>query len=150
MSIAISLHILFAALWVGGMFFAYVCLRPVAASLLEAPARLTLWLQTFQRFFIWVWAAIIILPSTGVVMIHLLGGMQAVGKHVHIMILLGTLMIALFMHIYFALFFKLQKAVATQDWPTGGILLNKIRRLVGINLILGLVTILVATSGRWM
>ena len=34
----------------GGMFFAYVCLRPVAASLLEPPARLKLWSGSLSAF----------------------------------------------------------------------------------------------------
>ena len=150
MLIAITLHVLSAVLWVGGMFFAYVCLRPVAASLLETPARLTLWLQTFQRFFAWVWGAVALLPITGIGIIYYLGGMAAVGKHVHIMILLGVIMIAIFMHVYFAHYFKLQKAVATQNWPAGGEQLNKIRRLVGVNLALGLLTIVVAVAGPWV
>ena len=41
MTLAISLHVLAAVIWVGGMFFAWIVLRPVAASQLEPPARLT-------------------------------------------------------------------------------------------------------------
>ena len=55
MPIAITLHLLAAVVWVGGMFFAYVALRPVAASLLPPPLRLPLWSQTVARFFPWVW-----------------------------------------------------------------------------------------------
>ena len=43
MAIAITLHVIAAILWVGGMFFAWMVLRPVAAGQLEPPARLTLW-----------------------------------------------------------------------------------------------------------
>ena len=45
MAIAIALHLLAAVIWVGGMFFAYMALRPAAASLLEPPLRLPLWSQ---------------------------------------------------------------------------------------------------------
>ena len=34
-----TLHVLAALIWVGGMFFAYVCLRPALAALLDAGSR---------------------------------------------------------------------------------------------------------------
>ena len=49
--LAISAHILSVVIWVGGMFFAYMAMRPAAASVLEPPKRLSLWLPTFKRFF---------------------------------------------------------------------------------------------------
>src|SRR3990167_5321602 len=69
MPVAITLHILSAVVWVGGMFFAWMALRPVAASLLEQPLRLPLWSKTFARFFPWVWTAVILLPASGYWMI---------------------------------------------------------------------------------
>ena len=48
--LAISLHGISAVIWVGGMFFAYMALRPVAASLLAPPERLNLWSKTLGRF----------------------------------------------------------------------------------------------------
>jgi uncharacterized membrane protein len=65
MSMAIGLHILSAITWVGGMFFAYVVLRPVATRQLEPSACLTLWAACFDRFFVWVWLAVVILPLSG-------------------------------------------------------------------------------------
>ena len=52
------LHLAGVVVWVGGMFFAYVCLRPVAAETLDPPLRLTLWVKVFERFFRFVWAAV--------------------------------------------------------------------------------------------
>lgn len=43
MTLAITLHLLATVIWVGGMFFAYMALRPVAGSLLKPPNRQTLW-----------------------------------------------------------------------------------------------------------
>ena len=48
---ALAIHLLLALLWVGGMFFAYLVLRPVAATELEPPQRLPLWRGVFSRFF---------------------------------------------------------------------------------------------------
>lgn len=147
----IALHLLAAVVWVGGMFFAYVALRPVAASLLEPPQRLPLWTQTFQRFFPWVWLAVLALPVTGYLMIFsVFGGMGNIGLHVHLMQGLGWLMILLYLHMYFAPFRRMQRAVAAGDWPTGGAKLAQIRRIVGINLILGLVVTLIGSAGRYL
>jgi uncharacterized membrane protein len=57
MAFGIAIHALAAVLWVGGMFFAYMVLRPSAGPL-EAPVRLQLWDRVFSRFFPWVWASV--------------------------------------------------------------------------------------------
>jgi uncharacterized membrane protein len=150
MAIAISLHILAACIWVGGMFFAYVCLRPVAATVLEPAHRLTLWRGVFERFFKWVLLTIAILILSGHYMIAMYGGMKLVGMHVHIMLLLGYIMFAIFGHVFFAPFKRLKLAVDQQDWSAGAAQLNIIRKMVGINLAIGIVTIIVASAGRFI
>jgi len=149
MSGAILLHLMSALIWVGGMFFAYLCLRPVAASMLTPELRLPLWSQVFKRFFPWVWLAIISLPLTGHAMVWMFGGMQVVDWHIHLMMLSGYAMIAIFLHVYFAPYKRLNAAVAASDWPAAGSQLNQIRRLIGINLSLGLLTAAVAAFGRY-
>ena len=149
MSIALSLHLLSAVVWVGGMFFAYVCLRPVASQLLDPPVKLTLWSRVFSQFFIFVWLSIVLLIVTGHGMISLYGGMAAVGKHVHIMLGLGYVMFLLFGHLYFASFKRLKRAVAISDWDDAANRLNTMRRFVGINLTLGIITVVIASGGRF-
>ena len=151
MPIAVSLHTLAAVIWVGGMFFAYVALRPVAASLLQPPQRMPLWSQTFARFFPWVWAAVIILPLTGYWMIFwVFGGFDKVGVHVHIMQTIGLIMIAIFLHVYFAPYRRMTRAVAQSDFPEAGKQLGQIRRLIGINLSLGIIAIVSAAGGVYL
>lgn len=150
MTLLIPLHLLAAVVWVGGMFFAYMALRPAAATVLQPPQRLPLWTRTFQRFFPWVWAAVVFLPATGYAMVFsVFGGMGRVGLHVHLMQGLGWLMILLFMHLYFAPFQRMKRAVAAEDWPAGGAQLARIRRIVGTNLVLGLVVAAIASAGRY-
>lgn len=152
MGVAIPLHLLSAVIWVGGMFFAYMVLRPTAAVQLPPEQRLPLWMQVFRLFFIWVWVAIVTLLLTGFWMIHLLGGMggvDGVGIHVHIMLLIGIFMMLIFMHVFFNPFKKLRWAVAEHDWIAGRNALTQIRKLVLLNLVLGLITIVVGASGRY-
>jgi uncharacterized membrane protein len=151
MGVALLLHLLAAVIWVGGMFFAYVALRPAAAGLLEPPQRLALWVGVFGRFFPWVFAAIATLLATGYWMaLVFFGGFDAVGLHVHIMIWSGYVMMLLFLHVFLAPFKRLKQAVANADWQAGGKYLAQIRILVGINLLLGLLVIAIASGGRYL
>ena len=151
MSIAITLHLLAVVLWVGGMFFAHQVLRPVAADQLEPPARLRLWMGVFPRFFLWVWISVALLPLTGYWMIFVqFGGMANVGLYVHAMQGIGLLMIAIYVWLYFTAYQRLRTAVAAEDWPAGGAALATIRKTVGLNLLLGIVTTVIAAAGRYL
>jgi uncharacterized membrane protein len=150
-SLAILLHVLAAVIWVGGMFFAYMVLRPVAAKQFEPPQRLQLWVNAFSTFFPWVWIAIVLLPVTGYWMIFgIWGSMGNAPIYVHIMNGLGTIMILIFMHINFAPLKRLKQAIAIEDWQTGGQKLAQIRILISINLSIGLIVVGVASAGRFL
>lgn len=149
MGITVSLHLLASVIWVGGLFFAFMCLRPVAASSLAAEQRFPLWAKVFHRFFPWVWASVITILITGIGMIFMLGGLGAVGIHVHIMLLLGILMMLLFMHVFFNPYRKLKWAVKEHDWIASAYELDKIRKFVRANLILGLIVVVIGSAGRY-
>jgi len=148
MGLATAVHALFATIWVGGMFFAYTCLRPTLATV-DAKLRTALWAQVLHRFFGFVFVAIIVLLGTGLHLIRALGGMAHVGTHVHIMLGLGIVMMLLALHVYFSPLRRLKLAVAAGDVPEAGRRLGQIRLFVGINLLLGLIVVLVASGGRY-
>jgi len=149
--LAISLHVLSAVIWVGGMFFAYLVLRPIAAIQFEPPQRLTLWSNVFSKFFPWVWASVVLLLGTGFWLISVkFGGMKGLGVHIHIMMSMGIIMSLLFMHLFFAPRKRLTQAVIDNNWEDAGKNLAQIRMLIGINLILGLTVVVVATGGRYL
>ncbi len=141
MKLLYLLHVLATVVWVGGMFFAHQCLRPVAAAQLEPPQRLALWNGVFGRFFPWVWLSVILLLVTGHGIIQQMGGMAGLPVHIHVMLGLGYVMAAIFLYIYFVPYPRLRQAVAQADWQGGGAALARIRVLVGTNLTLGLVNI---------
>ncbi|PIW27281.1 MAG: hypothetical protein COW30_10970 [Rhodospirillales bacterium CG15_BIG_FIL_POST_REV_8_21_14_020_66_15] len=146
---AVVLHVLAAVVWVGGMFFAYLVLRPAVGGITPPPERLKLWARVFGRFFLWVWAAVAILPASGYVLIALqYGGFAGAPVHVHWMHGLGWVMNALFIYLFFAPYRAFRAAVEAQDWPTGGAGLTIIRRIVATNLALGLATAALGASGR--
>ena len=147
MNLTLLLHVLSIVVWVGGMFFAYMTLRPVAGSVLEPPQRLTLWAGVFGKFFPWVWVSIVLILATGLHMMVKLGG-AAAPHYILTMLVLGMVMMLIYGHVFFAGYKKLKRAVGQQDWKAGGAVLAQIRRLIGINLSLGLLTIVVVFVGR--
>ncbi|MEN0105444.1 MAG: CopD family protein [Pseudomonas sp.] len=142
-----ALHVLAAVVWVGGMFFAWMVLRPAAVTALEPPHRLRLWGEVFPRFFVFVWICVLALPISGVGMLQLhFGGFETAPKYVQVMMGLYLAMLALFIRIQALQLPELKRAIAAEDWPAGGAVLGKIRRLVGFNLLMGLVVVAVAAA----
>lgn len=148
---AVLLHVVASVIWIGGMFFAYMVLRPIAAGQLELPARLTLWQGVFGRFFPWVWASVVAILVTGFwLIVNKFGGMGGSPVYVHAMLGLGIVMMLIFLHVYFAPYRRLKKAVGAQDWPAGGKALAQIRVLVGVNTLIGVVTLAIGAGGPYM
>jgi uncharacterized membrane protein len=135
-----ALHLLCAVLWVGGMFFAYVVLRPSLAAI-EAPQRMLLHTQVFRKFFLVIWHAMPVSILTGLAMLGYVGGMANAVWQIHAMLGLGLLMAALFLAIFFGPYRQFRRTTDRQRMAAS---LDTIRKLIGINLILGLVTVIVA------
>jgi uncharacterized membrane protein len=149
MSVLVALHVLAALVWVGGMFFAHQVLRPSVGPL-DAPVRLALWRRVFDRFFAWVWASVALLLATGIAMIVIeYGGFESASLSVSLMMSVGIVMMLLFAHLYFAPWRRLQRALDGGDMPAAARNLGQIRRVVTINLVLGLATAAVGASGRF-
>jgi uncharacterized membrane protein len=144
MLIAKFLHIVGLAVWIGGMFFAYMALRPVAATRLEASQRLALWEGVFGKFFSWVWLSVALILASGFYMMMKIGRPPS---YVSAMFIIGIVMMLIFAHVFFAPYKRLRRAVAAQDWPAGGAALAQIRQMVGLNLLLGFVTIACGALG---
>lgn len=150
MIVALAVHIVAAVLWVGGMFFAYVCLRPSMPTLEPPPLRLKLWRAVFARFFPYVGGAVLALLGSGYwMLLGEFGGFAGAGVHIHLMNATGLLMMALFAHLYFAEWPKFRRAVDGEDFAAAGARLARIRRIVATNLGLGWITILVGATGRY-
>jgi uncharacterized membrane protein len=131
------------------MFFAYMMLRPSAGPL-EPEARFALWHRVFRRFFPWVWSSIVLLLASGYGMIFLyFGGFAGAGLYIHVMQGIGIVMMLLFLHLFFGPWRRFSDAVERKDFPEAAERLGQIRRIVAVNLVLGLLTIVVGASGRF-
>ncbi len=148
-SLALAFHILGAVVWVGGMFAAYVCLRP-AAGPLETPQRLALWRRFFAKFFPWVWVSVVLLLASGYYMLlTTFGGFRGAPLYIHVMQGIGWVMIALFAWLFHGPWLKFKRAVDAQDWPAAGAEIELIRQIIMVNLPLGLIVVVIGGSGRY-
>jgi len=137
----LAVHVLCAVIWVGGMFFAYVVLRP-SLSALEPIQRIALHTQIFRRFFLIVWHVMpLILLSGFAVLYGLYGGPATAPWNISVMMLLGLIMSAIFLAIVFGPYARFRR---TTDRTTILASIDRIRKLIALNLVLGIVTVVVA------
>ena len=142
-------HLLSIIVWIGGMVFAHFFLRP-AAQALDTPQRVRLMHDVLQRFFAAVTVAIVAVLGSGLWMIGRVakqavqsGGSFAMPLSWTLMATLGLVMMAIFGHIRFASFKRLQRAMAASDWPSAGKALGAIRTGVTVNIALGVLIVVV-------
>lgn len=143
------LHFSAVVVWIGGMVFAHFCLRPAALATLQPPQRLPLMAAALGRFFALVGASLLLLWGSGLAMF---AAMTASGGKApmswNLMAAIAALMTLVFAAIALGLHPRLRGAVAATEWPKAAAALDSIRRLVVLNLVLGFLTIAVATLGR--
>ena len=144
-----TVHVLSIIVWIGGMVFAHFFLRPAVAQL-EPPARLRLMHDVLGRFFQAVLLASLLTLASGVWMLGRVakqvvqsGGSFEMPLAWTVMAAMGVVMVAIFMHIRFALFKRLGGAVAASEWAAAGAALAQIRTWVSVNLGLGVLVLLV-------
>lgn len=145
-SFLLFLHLTGVVVWVGGMFFAHFCLRPVAASQLQPPLRLPLLAAVLGRFFRVVAVAVAAILISGFGLISP-AGMANAPMHWHLMMGGGLIMSAIYAYITNVPYPALRRAVEANDWPAGGAAMNVIRQWVAVNLALGAAIIALATLG---
>lgn len=149
-----TIHVLSIIVWVGGMAFAHLFLRPAVAQL-EPAVRLRLMHDVLGRFFKAVLVASLLALASGLWMLGRVakqvvqsGGSFDMPLAWTVMTVLGVAMVAIFMHIRFALYKRLGRAVAASEWGAAGAALAQTRKWVLVNLCLG-VLVVVVTLMRW-
>lgn len=141
------IHLLAALIWVGGMFFAYVVLRPAAVEVLDPPHRVRLWNAVFRRFFGWVWGAVATVLVSGLYMIYLHGGIAHTASYIHAMLVLGLAMMVIYGYVFFFCYVPFSMHVRKERWKEAGEMLGEIRKLIAVNLSLGLLIVCVVVIG---
>ena len=138
------IHLAAGIVWMGGMTFMLVALRPAAATMPEPHVRARLMVQVWQRFFGWVAVAVVALFATGTNLYTTAfraareaTGQGGVPLGWNLMLVIGLVMMAIFGHIYFAGFRKFKRAVEAAEWPVATRAAALIQKLVMANFVLG-------------
>ena len=144
--LVLALHILCVVVWVGGMFFAYAVLHPALAGL-EGPSRIALQGRVMKRFFLVVWHAMPLVVLSGFAMVFgAYGGFTGVAWPIHAMTGLGLVMAAIFIFLFMRPWRRFRAAVQPARAAAAG---AAIRRLIGVNLVFGIIAILMGSLGHW-
>jgi uncharacterized membrane protein len=141
----VLIHLAAVVVWVGGMFFANFCLRPIAAVQLPPPQRLPLLAAVLGRFFAIVGLALVALWGSGLARLAQVGA--SIPSNWYAMAGLAIVMTAIFGLIVFRFHRRVMRDIAIQDWRAAAKGMNAIRVLVLTNLMLGFVTMTVAVVG---
>ncbi|HSN18866.1 MAG TPA: CopD family protein [Gammaproteobacteria bacterium] len=148
--IAITAHVLAVIIWIGGMFFGFVALRPAMRGM-DTLAAARFWCTALGRFLPWVWAAIVVLLASGTYMVfNSFDGFAQLPWFVQFMMGIGIFMMMLVAHLTFSAFKKLKRAVAADDAALAAKALRQIRIIMDVNLILGLLIVVVVMMGAYV
>ncbi|OYT91000.1 MAG: hypothetical protein CFE43_15425 [Burkholderiales bacterium PBB3] len=138
------LHLVAGIVWMGGMTFMLLALRPAALAVMEPQPRARLMLQVWRRFFAVVLVAIVVLFTTGSHLYTALfkamkaaNGVGSVPLGWNLMLGIGILMMLIFGHIYMAGFSKFKRALAAEAWPDAAKAAAQIQTLMVTNFVLG-------------
>lgn len=137
-SLLLWLHLLAAAFWVGGMATMQLAVRPSAVAVLTAPPqRLAFMAAVLQRFFAGVAVSVVVVLASGLALVMLKGGFAAQPPGVHAMFAGALVMAAVFAWIRLRLYPRVQQALAAGQLPQAAAALDPIRKLVNLNLVIG-------------
>lgn len=138
---ALAVHLVCVVIWVGGMFFALIVLRPALAAL-EPAQRIALHNRVFRRFFLVVWHVMPIAIISGYAMIWgMYGGFARLPWNINAMQGIAWLMAVIFFVIVFGPYRRFRAAASTARAAQAA---DNIRRLILANLVLGLAVVVIA------
>lgn len=147
MAVALWVHLLGIVVWIGGMFFAQVALRP-SVNALPPAERLPLLAAVMGRFLRWAGVAIVLIFASGGAMIGVNGGAAALTFAVRVMAAIAVAMTLVYLYIVARPFPALRRGVAAGDWAAAGAAMAVIRLLILINLELGIAALSAAVLLR--
>jgi uncharacterized membrane protein len=136
-------HLAGVVVWIGGMFFATVCLHPSLAAL-GGKERAALMAGTLGRFLGYVIVAIALIWISGIALVTQ-AGLEELPLGWHLMIGIGLLMTLIFAYLYLRLFLPARRAIAAGEMVRVPALMGRIRTLVIANLILGTLAVAAVT-----
>jgi len=147
---AIILHLIAINIWVGGMFFIIMVLGKVVSTF-EVPEQQAFWKNILERFFFWVWSAVIGLLGTGIGMIfYRFDGLANAPLYILVMASFGISMVLLFVVIYFVFYQNFLHDLKAGNVEGSRHQLRVIRHLGIVNMVLGFCVVIVIGGGPYL
>ncbi len=138
------LHLIAGIVWLGGMTFMLVALRPAVMAQMQPQPRARLMAMVWGRFFPVVFGAIVVLFTTGTNLyttafrsIKAATGSGSVPLGWNLMLGAGLAMMLIFDHIFFAGYRKFKRALARDDWSMVAAASAQVQRFMVVNFALG-------------
>ena len=148
--LAQGLHAIAATLWIGGIFFAFMALRPAAQEVLQPRERLHLWRAAYRKFFQLVWVLISILLVTGYYQLFFRFGVCEFAALLASDAYYWADNGRRFFYLYFSLYGRLCRLIDTEDISAASDTLKKMRPVIAANLFLGIVITAVGVCGPYV
>jgi uncharacterized membrane protein len=105
----------------------------------------------FRRFFLLIWHAMPVALLTGwALLFGWYGGFRGSPWHIHLMHLIALVMAAVFLSIVFGPWRTLRSAPDREERAEAALAVDRIRNRIRLNLALGILTVVVATLGRFV
>jgi uncharacterized membrane protein len=150
MTVVFPLHILATIVFLGGLFFASVVFQPIARGL-DIETASSLWHQVLSRFFAWAWVSMLLILATGIGMVFLkFGGFSGVPMIHRGNMAIGIPAIALFGYVFFGPWQLYRRTMSRGDLTAAQRELTRVRVVMAIILVLGLVASVVSGVGRYI
>jgi uncharacterized membrane protein len=150
MTVVFPLHIVATIVLLGGLFFGLVVFRPIARDL-DIETALSLWQQMLSRFFAWGWVSLLLILATGISMVFLkFGGLSGVPMIHRGNMVIGIPAIVLFGYLFFGPWQQYRRTMSRRDWNAAQKEIRRVRVVMSIILVLGLVASVVSAVGRYI
>jgi uncharacterized membrane protein len=150
MTIVFPLHIVAAIVLLGGLFFASVMFRPIVRDL-DIETASSLWQRMLSRVFAWGWGSLLLILATGIGMVFLkFGGFSGVPMIHRGNMIIGIPAILLFGYLFFGPWQRYRRTASRRDWNAAAKEIRRVRVVMAIILVLGLVASVVSAVGRYI
>jgi uncharacterized membrane protein len=150
MTIVFPLHVVATIVLLGGLFFASVVFRPIARDL-DIETASSLWARMLSRFFAWGWVGLLVIVATGIGMVFLkFGGFSGIPMIHRGNMVIGIPAVVLFGYLFFGPWQQYRRTMSRRDWDAAQKEIKRVRVVMSIILVLGLVASVVSAVGRYM
>jgi uncharacterized membrane protein len=144
-----AVHQIGAIVWIGSLFFVRLVLLPSTGALKRPMSRMRVRLQAYKRLFRWGWVGLLIVWGSGLWSLKI---MEPAMLPTHVLMMAGMAAAMVLLHLVGFFAFYLNMAAAVEEDRLIRAAKNNywMRKLIWINLLLGLAATVLGASGAYL